>query len=317
MPEEKKGSRCPECSSQKIIRDYDVSEIVCQACGYVIDEKLVDSGPEWRAFSDEQKAKRTRVGAPLTYTIHDKGLSTVIDWRNKSAGGKDLDPSRHLELYKLRKWQGRIRVSEPAERNLADALAYLQKFSSSINLPGNIHETASVIYKKAWKKRLTRGRSTEVSVCAAVYMACRQCLFEKSLKDISKQSGVRKKDISRTYRLLGRELPDVYKTIVDRTYKDTETPELSTYVSKIGNKLGLSGKTENLASRILDAGKEIKLASGKDPSGQSAVAIYIATLLTGDRRTQKEIADIANITEVTLRNRYKNWKSAFIYKVYV
>ena len=80
---------CPECRGERFIRDYETAEIVCITCGYVIEEKIESMGPEWRAFDGEQRAKRTRVGAPLTYTIHDKGLSTMIDWRNKDTYGKN------------------------------------------------------------------------------------------------------------------------------------------------------------------------------------------------------------------------------------
>src|SRR2546422_3319611 len=70
---------CPECGGSRLMRDYDAAEVVCMACGYVIQEKIADTRPEWRAFDDEQRAKRARTGAPMTYTIHDKGLSTIID----------------------------------------------------------------------------------------------------------------------------------------------------------------------------------------------------------------------------------------------
>ena len=99
---------CPECGGPKLMRDYEAAEIVCMACGFVIDEKLADTRPEWRAFDDEQKSKRARVGAPLTYTIHDKGLSTVIDWRDRRALGKRATATQRLDLYKLRKWQSRV-----------------------------------------------------------------------------------------------------------------------------------------------------------------------------------------------------------------
>ena len=113
---------CPECGGPKLMRDYEAAEIVCMACGCVIAEKLADARPEWRAFDDEQRAKRSRVGSPLTYTIHDKGLSTVIDWRDRRVLGKRATATQRLDLYKLRKWQSRVRVSDATERNLSVAL---------------------------------------------------------------------------------------------------------------------------------------------------------------------------------------------------
>ena len=94
---------CPECGGSKLMRDDEAAEIVCVTCGCVIDEKLADSRPEWRAFDEDQKAKRARTGAPLTYTIHDKGLSTVIDWRDRRGSGRQMTEAERLDMYKLRK----------------------------------------------------------------------------------------------------------------------------------------------------------------------------------------------------------------------
>jgi len=276
------------------MRDYDAAEIVCTNCGCVIVEKLTDSRPEWRAFDDEQKAKRTRVGAPLTYTIHDKGLSTIIDWRDKQAVSKRLTPTQRIELYKLRKWQRRVRVSDATERNLAVALSELSKLSSSLNLPKNILETASVIYRKAIRKRLIRGRSIHNVTAAAIYMSCRQCGVPRTLDEIATASSLNKKDIGRSYRFMVRELETFVPPSTSRHY-----------AARFSNKLIISGKAEAIAIRILETAKQMKLTSGRGPTGIAAAATYIATVLTNERKTQREIAEIANVTEVTIRNRYK------------
>ena len=91
--------QCPECGSTRLMRDYECAEIVCMNCGFVVAAKLADRGPEWRAFDDEQRAKRARVGAPLTFTIHDKGLSTMIDWHDRDVYGKGLSPGQKAQIY--------------------------------------------------------------------------------------------------------------------------------------------------------------------------------------------------------------------------
>ena len=276
------------------MRDYDAAEIVCVSCGCVIQEKLTDTRPEWRAFDDEQKAKRARVGAPLTFTIHDKGLSTVIDWRDKRVMGKKADPAQMLQLYKLRKWQRRIRVSDATERNLATALSDLSKLASALNLPRNILETASVTYRRAIKKKLVRGRSILNVTAAAIYMSCRQCGVARTLDEIAAASNLSKKDIGRSYRFMVRELGTFVPPSTSRNY-----------VSRFSNKLTVSGKAEAIAVKILETAKEMKLTSGRGPTGIAAAATYIATVLTNEKKTQREIAQIANVTEVTIRNRYK------------
>ncbi|MEM3641025.1 MAG: transcription initiation factor IIB [Candidatus Bathyarchaeia archaeon] len=285
---------CPECGSTRLMRDYECAELVCMNCGYVIAAKIADRGPEWRAFDDEQRAKRTRVGAPLTYTIHDKGLSTMIDWHDRDIYGKGLSPGQKAQVYRLRKWQRRIRVSDATERNLAFALSEITKIANNLSLPKNILETASLIYRKAVRERLIRGRSIQGVTSAAIYLACRQCGLPRTLEEIAQASSVNKKEVGRSYRFLIKEL-------------GYSIPPLkpSQYITKFSNQLTMQGKVEEIAHKILVAAKELKLTSGRGPTGIAAAASYIASVLTGERKTQREIAEIAQVTEVTIRNRYK------------
>jgi len=295
---------CPECGSTRLMRDYECAEVVCMDCGFVITAKIADRGPEWRAFTNEQRAKRTRVGAPLTYTIHDKGLSTMIDWHDRDVYGKSLSPGQKAQVYRLRKWQRRIRVSDATERNLAFALSEITKIANNLNLPKNILETASVIYRKAVKARLIRGRSIQGVTAAAVYLACRQCKLARTLEEIAQASNINKKEVGRSYRFLIREL-------------DYFVPPLkpSQYITKFSNQLTMQGKVEEIAHKILATAKELKLTSGRGPTGIAAAASYIASVLTGERKTQREIAEIAQVTEVTIRNRYKELVERLMFQI--
>jgi len=298
--------QCPECHSTRLMRDYECAEIVCMDCGYVIAAKLADRGPEWRAFDDEQRAKRTRVGAPVTFSIHDKGLSTMIDWHDRDVFGKKLSPGQKAQVYRLRKWQRRIRVSDATERNLAYALSEISKVANALNLPKNILETASVIYRKAVKERLIRGRSIQGVTAAAIYLACRQCGLPRTLEEVAYASGISKKEIGRSYRFLIKEL-DYFIPPLKPTH----------YISKFSNQLTMQGKVEEIAHKILNAAKELKLTSGRGPTGIAAAASYIASVLTGERKTQREIAEIAQVTEVTIRNRYKELAERLLFIISV
>jgi transcription initiation factor TFIIB len=184
---------CSECGGTSFVRDEALGEVICRTCGCVVVEKLTRAGPEWRAFNNEQRAKRERVGAPVTFTIHDKGLSTFIGKSNRDIYGKNLSSEKRQQIHRLRKWQQRLRVSNSAERNLASALSDLANLSSSMNLPRNVSETASIIYRKALSKRLIRGRSIKSVLTAVLYMSCRLCGVARTLDEFSKSSGLDKK----------------------------------------------------------------------------------------------------------------------------
>ncbi|MCK9632528.1 MAG: transcription initiation factor IIB [Methanoregula sp.] len=285
---------CPECGNRVLVHDRERAELVCQSCGLVIDDEFIDRGPEWRAFDSEQRAKRARTGAPMTLTIHDKGLSTMIDWRNRDSYGRAISSKNRAQLYRLRKWQRRIRVSNATERNLAFALSELDRMASALGLPRNIREAAAVVYRDAVDKNLIRGRSIEGVAAAALYASCRQCSVPRTLDEIAEVSRVSRKEIGRTYRFISRALG---LRLLPTSPMD--------YVPRFCSGLTLHGEVQSRTIEILRQATERELTSGRGPTGVAAAAIYIACILGGERRTQREVAEVAGVTEVTIRNRYK------------
>jgi transcription initiation factor TFIIB len=286
--------KCPECGSTHLSRDFSRAELVCEDCGLVIDEDLIDHGPEWRAFDSDQREKRARTGAPMTYTIHDKGLSTIIDWKNRDSYGKSIPTRNRAQLYRLRKWQRRVRISGATERSLAIALSGLDRLASSMSLPRTVRETAAMIYRKAALKKLVRGRSIEGVTAASLYAACRQCNVPRTLDEISNTARISRKEIGRTYRYISRELE---LKLMPTSPQD--------YISRFCSALKLSADVKAKTLEILHEATNRELTSGRGPTGIAAASLYIASVLCGERRTQREVAEVAGVTEVTIRNRYK------------
>ncbi len=286
--------QCPECGSNHFGRDYSRAEVVCHDCGFVIDEDIIDQGPEWRAFDNEQRQKRSRTGAPMTYTMHDKGLSTSIGWTNRDAYGKSIPTRNRAQLFRLRKWQRRIRISNATERNLTIALSGLDRLASVMSLPRSVRETAAMIYRKAALKNLIRGRSIEGVTAASLYAACRQCNVPRTLNEISEVVHMPRKEIGRNYRYISRELN---LRLLPTTPKD--------YISRFCSELNLTQEVKEKTMDILREAADQELTSGRGPTGLAAASLYIATVLCNNRRTQREVAGVAGVTEVTIRNRYK------------
>jgi transcription initiation factor TFIIB len=286
--------QCPECGSNHLSKDYSRAELVCRNCGLVLDEDIIDHGPEWRAFDSEQREKRARTGAPMSYTIHDKGLSTVIGWKNRDSYGKSIPTRNRAQIFRLRKWARRIRISNATERSLAIAFSELDRMASGMGLPRSVRETAAMIYRKAALKKLVRGRSIEGVITAALYAACRQCHVPRTLDEISNIAHISRKEIGRTYRYVSRELG---LKLLPTSPED--------YISRFCSELKLSGDVRAKTVEILREAAHRELTSGRGPTGMAAASLYIASVICGERRTQREVADVAGVTEVTIRNRYK------------
>ncbi|HDD25687.1 MAG TPA: transcription initiation factor IIB [Acidilobales archaeon] len=282
------------CPPDKIIYDEERGEYICIETGEVIEERVIDQGPEWRAFTSEEREKRSRTGSPISYTIHDGGLTTVIDWKDRDATGKRLSPKKRLEIMRWRKWQIRTRIQDSIDRNITQAAMELDRLSESLGLPKTVKEEAALIYRKAVEKGLIRGRSIESVVAAAIYIACRKYRIPRSLDEIASYTKAGRKDVARCYRLLLRDLG------IKIPMSDP-----ADYVPRIANVLGLSGDVIKSAIEILRKAREVGVTAGKDPAGLAAAAVYIAAQLYDERRTQKEVANVAGVTEVTVRNRYK------------
>jgi transcription initiation factor TFIIB len=295
---------CGECNSSKLQGDSVTGELVCHDCGLVRSSTQLNQGPEWRAFDPIEKDKLPRVGAPLTWTIHDQGLSTTIGWQGRDASGKKLSPEKRSNLYRLRKLQNRSKVILSNQRNLSQALTELNRISYKLNLPRSVKETTSIIYRHALKKQLIRGRTIQSVVVACIYLACRQCGVMRTLEEVATAANITKKNAARNYRFLLKALkPSVPKA------------KPSGYISRIVNNLALSGETELLAMGILSEASRLRLTGGRGPRGIAAVCVYISSRLMCERRTQGEIAKEAQVTEVTIRNRYKEFARYFNFKV--
>ena len=76
-------------------------------------------------------------------------------------------------------------------------------------------------------------------------------------------------------------------------------------VARIASKIGISEKTKRLATEILRKAEETEISAGKNPMSLAATALYISCRKTGENYSQRDLAEAASVTEVTIRNRYK------------
>ena len=284
---------CPECSG-RLESDTEHGETVCTECGLVVESNEIDRGPEWRAFDPGERDSKSRVGAPTTKMMHDKGLSTNIGWQNQDAYGRALSSRQRQKMQRLRTWNERFRTRNSKERNLKQALGEIDRMASALGLPKNVRETASVIYRRALDEDLLPGRSIEGVATASLYAAARQAGTPRSLDEVVTVSRIGRMELTRTYRYIVRQLN-----------LEVKPADPESYVPRFISDLELSDETEHRARELLRHAKHTGVHSGKSPVGLAAAAVYAAALLTNEKVTQAQVSEVANISEVTIRNRYK------------
>ena len=281
------SKKCVECGSNNVTYDSYLGEIVCNNCGLVIEEKMVDAQDLSGKF--DKSEKKGRGGAPISMQKFDKGLTTNV---GEISDIYKLQPGQTRKFLRLKKWQERVSTS--IERNLRLALAELRAVASYLNLPNVVRDEAARIYNFVLQRGLVRGRAMESVIAACLYTACRSYNIPRTLDEMATASDVERKEIGRTYRFVIRKLGIKIK---QSSPKD--------YISRFSSVLKLCPKTQNDALKILKKADKVELTSGRGPAGISAAALYVAALMNDEKKTQREVADIAGITEVTIRNRYK------------
>jgi len=223
------------------------------------------------------------------------GLATVIGRTDRDAGGHKIDAQMRSTMERLRKWDFRTQRHTATDRNLSLAFSELDTLKDKLVLPDAVFQKAAYIYRKAQARGLTRGRSIPSVLTAAVYIACREAGISKTLKDIVAASNMRRKSISKTYR----------KLLVELDYKVPVFDPMKC-IARVANNANLSEKTKHQALYIMNEVAQKEISVGKDPMGLAATVLYVSSLKTGEKVTQKEIAKSAGVTEVTLRNRFKD-----------
>jgi transcription initiation factor TFIIB len=285
--------KCPECNESEFVTDSDSGELVCFNCGLVLKDVMLDQRAEWRAYTHDDVKAKARAGPPISYSYYDKGLSTTFQ-TSRDPYGKRLSSQTRLKMTRLRKWDNRAKVHSSINRNLSQAMTELERLADTLHLPKSVKDEAALIYRKALEAGLVRGRAIASIVAASIYAACRFTETPRKIKEIVEASSKSRKEITRCYRLVVRNL-------------DLKMPNMNPeiYISKIASKVGLDQKTQLKAMEVLRNAKKVQAILGKGPAGIAAAALYIASHDNPKKITQKHLADAAGVTEVTVRNRYK------------
>ena len=287
--------KCKICDSNTWDTDSVRGETICAECGYVAAENMIDPGAEWTNHSGGED--RSRVGAPTSLTISDKGLSTEISRIDLTSGAA----ARHgMSGKNLRDWRRRQRVDQRSKtrdsrnRNLTTAMQFIRDRGG---LPKQIEQEAANLYRHSMKEGIVTGRSIRGVTAACVYIAARQAGIPRRIDVVAEAfdmvTEVEQKELKRTIRLVARKM---------NTHHITGPEE---YFEKFHSDLQLPPKVLGETRDLWDEVGENLIWQGKKPSGIAGCILYKASQNSNSPRTQSEVCKVSGISEVTLRGLLK------------
>jgi len=289
--------KCPICNSS-LIEDVHNGELVCSNCGYVAKESMFSFYPEHITTDMEEKIRSSRNGAPLTYSMHDLGLSTEIGNIDRDYNGNKIGSIVRSQMNNARLWQSRIKVSSSKERRLSNVLKRINEFCSNLQLPKIVNEEAAFIYRNYERNNAAKGKMVNAIALAAIYLACKKAKIIKSLDEIAIACNINDDKIIHLAGKYYREL-----LIESNNEGGQHVNNIERYITKIVNTAKLDPKIAKIAIELAKKTSNPTLTNGKDPSGLASAYIYIAATWLDNNIHQRDIALLSNVTEVTIRNR--------------
>ena len=288
-----------ECGSTAFLQDTETGELVCKHCGLVAFEEISFEPTPKGIYLPGGGTERKQHGSYSTGTVAG-GLSTLVGHYVDLA---DLSQKERHQFFRLRRWQRRTQDNDGTDRNLKVALGYMQAISSDLTIPRHAQELAAKIYRKALNAQLVRGRTIIHVSAAALYFACRRRGVSRTIVDFATSKPLSNEE--NTFRECELHIARDYRMLLRDLKLRVPVPSAMPLIAQICSQLGLPSSVEEAAAELLREYKEKKFSGGKSPSGLAAAAVYIACNDIGVDITQKQLADAAQVTEVTIRNRYK------------
>lgn len=265
-------------------------ETFCASCGLVVAEDRLDRGPEWRSFADDD-TNPERTGAPLTRSRHDRGLSTEIG-RGDTVR---MSGRKRRRLARMRREHNRAQIATKSDRNQVYGFTEIRRLVSALELPRSVRESACALFESAQNADIMRGRSLEGFAGAAVYAVCRTQSMARTIEEIVAEARADENELRAAYDALNRELG-----------LPTGPIDPAEYIPRFATELDLPNHVETEALALADDLTEAGGHVGRNPGGVAAACLYTAASNNEVALTQKEAANVADVSPVTLRKTYKD-----------
>jgi transcription initiation factor TFIIB len=278
---------CIECESESLTTDYANGMIVCQACGIVQEESIIDESPEWNFGQEDAMFGKdpSRCGCPINPLLEKSSMSTMI---GKGGGAK---------FWLLRKIHQQNSM-DYVERARYHTFENIQKLCDKGNLPASIVNKAKFYYKELSTRKLSRGNVRQGLIACCIMYACKSHKVSRSVKEIADMCDIDSVKINSAVKIFTDVMNDL---INDECSESTQASDL---ISRFCNCINLSPQEQfniNKTVRIYNiAVEKSKILIGKTPSAVTSALIFYILKEKGYNINKKSLCENHKISIVTL-----------------
>ncbi len=305
---------CPYCGNEKLLVDYKTGEIICPHCGSVVVEHLVDfEHPEYRVFApedvlDKERVKKVDLKAP------------ELDLGQDEIRPSEASPKMRSIIARLSKIHARLKLTSQ-ERNIINLERFVKNLVQRYGLQPVLVDEVVYMYRilsKAIDRKMFRLRELAV---ALLYIACRRHGITFRFREVLEEVKVSRRRFGKLVNTVKQLLLQVSPSLVAQTIINEN--EIKAYIHKILNNLNipdLESVKLTAVKLVLDLVRKCRdahLTNGRSIYSIVAASVYIILALMNIKKRQKEVADAANISDVTVRARYREIMDRLNIVIYV
>jgi transcription initiation factor TFIIB len=191
-------------------------------------------------------------------------------------------------------WQRLLKVSDSTQRNAALVLYHITKIIGDLNLPLSVLDKCVELYEALAARRHFKGKGLKAISAAIVYASCKIAGVPCSLHEAAKASD---EDPSKVFHC--------YSFVVENLELPQTQGCVDEFLNRLCKRMKIDALTLDIARKLIKNIKQKIVSAGKNPYGYLAAVIYIASIIMGKKRTQRELAEITRTTEATIRKRSK------------
>lgn len=273
---------CSRCNGRLIICE---DETVCTKCATVTNQSASDITIDYDRTADG-------LGGRVGPATNGKIIDTEINSSGKDYSGRPIRGNSKVLHKKIRIIDKRQKI----DRTQITGAYEIDRICDKLSLTSLVRDDANNIFLECKKRKLLRGRRTKDFAASCVYVSYRIAGYPKNFNEFKEITNTSVSLLRSYSSLIKQELQIITKVMSAEQY-------LAMIISEITPTPSL--RVQKMTIDILQKYPE---KQGKDPKILAAGALYYACILNDEGISQRVIAISAKISEISVRNRYRDMR---------